>query len=525
MEPTGKTSEEVEVPKLAKNGQNWKIYRAKIIKAAATDITDPLGVLAGWQLDDGSYNWECLDVILKWTFYTSVPITILHPIRKLDTAHKIFNYLAKHFCDNNPIVDPCTKNVKQASIAAEDISADVEKPKESPTSKSTAAETLTSANRDEENLSTTKDLTRGTEDINSRNTRCQDPRTSLEALAKVTSAKCTETTAVVLESAPHKMQNQPQNSLPLTLRPPIEGGPSECKQEVVESIMMAERTNGMVKMAKPTEIADIDRMALLGGEPAERACGVNEGDGTEHEGKSRLQETNLLCEETRQHSGNATEDTPSARKLPLVGEWTVCASGKVSDLEVKPADSPIESKTLIVISIESEVLGGGDILRVRPGGMQMRTGNVNGSRGQTDWSEGQADVLRGWTDTPDASNNAETNVMDHGESASMYLRVRDAKRVVVETDGTGTHADVSTRQGEVPSVELDAIKPVNATEIVRMPQMKPKLPDSPMEAAWQRSHEPNSIGDHADRSSMPTEVHNIGYDTEMAASETVNIRK
>ena len=62
---TGKTSEEVEVLKLAENGRNWKIYRAKIIKAAATDITDPLGVLAGWQPDNGSYDWECRDTILK----------------------------------------------------------------------------------------------------------------------------------------------------------------------------------------------------------------------------------------------------------------------------------------------------------------------------------------------------------------------------------------------------------------------------------------------------------------------------
>ena len=51
-----KTSEEVEVLKLKLNGRNWKIYRTKIIEATATDITGPLGVLAGWQLDDGSYD-------------------------------------------------------------------------------------------------------------------------------------------------------------------------------------------------------------------------------------------------------------------------------------------------------------------------------------------------------------------------------------------------------------------------------------------------------------------------------------
>ena len=340
MEPTGKTSEEVEVPKLAENGRNWKIYRTKIIEAATTDITDPLGVLAGWQPDNGSYNWECLDAILKWTFYTSVPITILRPIRKLDTAHEIFNYLAKCFCNNNPIMDPhakksepSTNKVNGAGTAAENISADSEKWEESPTSESAAAETLTSANRDEENLSTTKDLIQGTEDVNNGNVgHIQDPRTSLEALAQGTSAKCIETTAVVLESTPHEMQNRSQYSLPLTPRPPIEGEPSGCKQEVADSVMTAERMNGTVKLAKPNELdADIDGKAMLGSEPATVACGVNEGAETERDRESQLQQTYFYCEKDRQRNGNATENIPIAYGLPLEGEWTVYLSSEASD--------------------------------------------------------------------------------------------------------------------------------------------------------------------------------------------------
>ena len=80
--------------------------------------------------------------------------------------HEILNYLAKCFCNNNPITDPHAKKsepsankVNGAGTATEDINADLEKRKGSPTSESTAAETLTSANRDEEDLSTTKDLT------------------------------------------------------------------------------------------------------------------------------------------------------------------------------------------------------------------------------------------------------------------------------------------------------------------------------------------------------------------------------
>ena len=212
MEPTGKTSEEVEVPKLAENGQNWKIYCVKIIEAAATDITDPLGVLAGWQPDDGSYNWECLDAILKWTFYTTVPISILRPTRKLDTAHEIFNYLAKHFRNSNPIVDPCTTSANDAKCDAHENSHT--ELRESPVSDDAATEWHADAKRDEEDLPNTKDLpNRGTEHVNEENVRRKDLHMSTEASVTGTSAECADGTLVLLEGMPHKTRNEPQNLL------------------------------------------------------------------------------------------------------------------------------------------------------------------------------------------------------------------------------------------------------------------------------------------------------------------------
>ena len=151
MEPTGKTSEEVEIPKLAENGQNWKIYHAKIVEAAATDITNLLGILAGWEPDNGSYDWECQDAILKWSFYTSVPISILCPIWKLNTMHEIFKYLTKHFHDNEPI--PHTNEFQHAGTAAA-----AETPEKSPMSANAATEWHANTKLDEKNLSTTKDL-------------------------------------------------------------------------------------------------------------------------------------------------------------------------------------------------------------------------------------------------------------------------------------------------------------------------------------------------------------------------------
>ena len=243
--------------------------------------------------------------------------------------HEIFNYLAKCFCDNNPIVDPCTKKsefstnkVKQAGTTAEDISADSEKWKESPTSENAATERHVNAKWNEEDLSTTKDLsTRGME----------DPCMSLETLAEGNSTESTDGTLVLLTGTLCKMQTEPQNSLPLTPRSPIEGEPNRCKQEAADSIATAGCTNRTVEMAEP-EVADtdVDRMALLGRDLAERACRVNKGDRMECKG-TQLQQTEFYCKETGQHNANANEKVPIAHGVLLEGEWTWCASSEVRD--------------------------------------------------------------------------------------------------------------------------------------------------------------------------------------------------
>ena len=96
-------SEMVKIPALELNGRNWKIYRAKLIEAAATHIAEPLGVLAGWEEDDGSDDWEGTDATAKFLIYPTLPLELLRPIRKLDTAHEMFVYLARRFHDYDPI--------------------------------------------------------------------------------------------------------------------------------------------------------------------------------------------------------------------------------------------------------------------------------------------------------------------------------------------------------------------------------------------------------------------------------------
>jgi len=159
--------------------------------------------------------------------------------------------------------------------------------------------------------------------------------------------------------------------------------------------------------------------------------------------------------------------------------------------------------------------------------------------------------------------------------------VGDTKHGVDLADGLTSHTDTSTGHEGAHSVKTDALKPANATQIVRTRQIHPKPPDSPNEATWQRSDEPNAsrhhsdalsghmdapsirtdaitlttapgtvsthpielkptdspVGDakrgvdvadgfwsHTDRSSAHTDVQSIGNDAKMATNETENVR-
>ena len=382
----------------------------------------------------------------------------------------------------------------------------------------------------------------------------EDPHASRETSAEGNSAESADGTLVLLTGTPRETQTEPQNSLPLTPRSPIEGEPNGCKQEAADSVAAAGCMNGMVKMAEPMEIADVDlekaalggelaeraarvdeggetdadvdRTALLGREPAERACGADKSDRMEREPQSRLQQSKLLCKETNQRNGNARENVPEAHGLPLKGEWLVCASGETTNsngdadassaatehvngpsesretedtMENKlrgckegvrkresvdkadgsagrgtgPADTSNELTEFVILSIESEDLGNGGVPRIRLGSMSWRADDANGpgSRAdgpscETDVLSSQADASRRLTDVLGKSTGTEMAGMSCDEGPG------GAKCNVRETDGIGSHADTLTRQMHAPSVETDRIKPENETLNVRTRRIK-----------------------------------------------------
>jgi len=479
----------VKIPALELEGQNWKFYRAKYLEAAATYYC--LDVLGG-RPDDGTDDWEEGNALLCSLFMETIPASIYYRIC-LKSAHQIYNYLAKHFRDNNPIQELCAK--KFAARANEDKRYSSA---EAPTSENAAAERHAHADREDP---PTKDLTRGNEDVNDRNVgRTEGPCTSLEASAKGTSAESAGTT-VQLESAPHKTQNEPQNSLPLTPRLPIDGKPGECKQEAADGVVMAERTIGMVERAElkvadvdrtataacgvneGTEIiADVDRTALLGREPAERASGVGEGDETEREHESQPQQINFYCKESCQRNGNANGNVPSAHKLPLEGEWVVCASGEVSSSSGH-ADESIAA--LSASTVQPELTDGPSESRKAEdtAGVELR-GCKGGTSGRANVDEADGDADRE-LERVDAQNElvqlltttVEPYVSDGDTNACVHLKCTSWR--AGDANGSWSHADASSMHTDTHCGGNETETAENEAETVRTRQTDEEMQDSP----------------------------------------------
>jgi len=71
----------------------------------------------------------------------------------------------------------------------------------------------------------------------------------------------------------------------------------------------------------------------------------------------------------------------------------------------------------------------------------------------------------------------------------------------------------------MPRVEMDTITTANMTEFISTPRKRERLPDSPVEAARQRSEEPNGYRHPADVLSIRMDMQSIRNASETAANE------
>ena len=76
--------------------------------------------------------------------------------------------------------------------------------------------------------------------------------------------------------------------------------------------------------------ADVNRKALPGSELVNRASRVNGMP----DGRQPQAQQGKLHHKRSQRNENAKRNIPSAHRVPLEGEWSVCASSRVRDLNL-----------------------------------------------------------------------------------------------------------------------------------------------------------------------------------------------
>ena len=251
------------------------------------------------------------------------------------------------------------------------------------------------------------------------------------------------------------------------------------------------------------------------------------------------------------------------------------ASNSRTDRSHGQADQPRGSADASNTSNEAEAVV---VSHRTSAGTYLSTGDVkravnkmDGIGSHADASSGHRNALIVETDALNMSNNAGTGGISHGDEPNTYLGAGGAKHGVDATDGTESHTDALSGHGDAQSIQTDAITTVNAPEIVSTHPIEPKRPNSPvgdakhsvdvadglashmdtssghmdapsvrtdaltpanepqtirirpndsksqnspMEAARQRSNEPNTCGNHANRSGIHTDVQSVAHETE-----------
>lgn len=77
--------------------------------------------------------------------------------------------------------------------------------------------------------------------------------------------------------------------------------------------------------------------------------------------------------------------------------------------------------------------------------------------------------------------------------------------------------------GDMPSVDMDMIKPTNSPENVSTPQKKTKPPDSPIKAARQCPDGPNNFGNPMDVSIVCMDAQSIADNVKTAENEMESV--
>ena len=397
----------VEIPALELDGRNWKIYRTRILEVAAT--LEVLKVLTGLEKDNGSNYWLGQDTKARFLIYSILPPQLLDSILQLDTAHEMFVYLERKFHDTGPIkrdakkkVETCANDevskgqsgsassraaetyqtVERASIAAESpeslpTSGDGQKtyrdenvwaetmrkrpktfagtchkcgevghkacncrrsvdlPKCSAKEAATTTDGQAKTRGHDPCYNPEKKLSRGSE---RESVAVERPTNALEC---VVDGQGTDLLREVSDNEEKDLLNrpdgsrEPQDELQELQSLPVEGESRDSKRQVAKANAKAADTSGRAKVVG--KAADVEGKALPGR--------VDKAKETPDGRQSQPQQAELYCKGS-QLNENAESNIPSTHGVPLEGEWSMCASGRVMDsLKVSASGSNANSSS------------------------------------------------------------------------------------------------------------------------------------------------------------------------------------
>jgi len=560
----------LELPELARENQNWKIYRAHILDSAAAEgVVSHLSGAAPKPVDSRELEaWNSSNAVAKYIILEVITDSLLARLMHHELAHTLFSHLAAIFGDFEPIA---------IELPAERSDQD-EPLREDSHLKSDGADSARTANTVEgKDVEGAGAATRIAHDTDCDEDLCSQP--SELKVTKIHDEKPSGTTPAGIPSIPNTngTTNYPKDPGEPPNAP--DGMSRGDNQETAESGRQWQRTT--------REVNRNDGKASPAPNMADRTSEMTTGDGPipssrtrpknavkhQHQSTRHLPQPNRCANANAQRSNGHSKpriSLPRRHRLPLEGErvgaaangYTPSSSGQSTPQKLTATSN--ESDALVTISIESEDSGSGETFaRIRLGGMSPRADDANGpgrrmemSKGQADESEGRTDESRARADASTMPNEAKTVVVSHRTGAGTYLSTGDAKRTVDETDGIGSHADASSGhrdalnasngavmgsmscrgsaetylgaadakrgadatdgiashadasngQTDAPCVQTDAITTANATEIVSTHLIELKRPDSPAGDAKHAVDETDGIGSHTGVPSAHTDA-------------------
>ena len=304
--------------------------------------------------------------------------------------------------------------------------------------------------------------------------------------------------------------------------------------------------------------ADVDGKALPGSELAKRANEANAADETP-DGRQPQPQQRQLYHKGSQRNENAKRNIPSAHGVPLEGEWSVCASGRVRDsksdsrgggmgkrtsvdewswpvetprptvripkgycqlgradsasCEETSVDSQGESGRLVPTTVELVDPGGSEKPRMCLGGTKMRIGKVESHGCQPDKSRGQANESRGQVDALTVLNTCKTVAMGNGDGTGTRSDAGGASCDGVGPNGHANRSDVSSGHMDVPGICNGTNMTADTTETISTYQNAPQMQNSPVNAGRRDQVESRSC---VGMPNMRVDTHGVAIHTNTA---------